>query len=197
MISNSGANIIAIEPVESMRKRFSEILPKIQIEAGSAEQIPLPSNLTDAVVVAQAFHWLDAEKALGEIFRILKPNGKLGLIRNARDESLDWVSKLTEIIDPHEKGAPRYKYGAWKNAFEITKLFSPRIERHFRHIQKGPPEMIINRIASISFISALNPSTKAKVLDEVRELLATHPQTKNTHDIELPYRTDVFVFSKN
>ncbi len=196
LIVSSGAEILAIEPVEGMRKKFSELLPQIKIIEGSAEKIPRPDHSVDAVVVAQAFHWFDGEKALPELYRVLKTAGKLGLIWNARDESVDWVSKLTDIIDPHEKGAPRYKYGVWKKAFKKTSLFSSLSEKNFKYVQKGSPDMIVDRVASISFISALPPKTKAKVLNEVRELLANHAMTKNRREIELPYRTDVFVCTR-
>jgi ubiquinone/menaquinone biosynthesis C-methylase UbiE len=196
LIVDSGADIIAIEPVEGMRKTFSEVLPQVLIKQGTAEDIPLADHSVDGLVVAQAFHWFDGEKALAEIFRILKPGSKLGLIWNARDESLDWVSKLTDIIDPHENGAPRYRTGAWRKAFEVTKMFSPLITKHFGYVQKGAPQIIVDRVASISFISALDSVTKARVLEEVRELLEAHPQTKGLKEIELPYRTDVFMCSR-
>ena len=196
LIAQTGANVIAVEPVEGMRKKFSELLPLIPISSGTAESIPLEASSIDTVVVAQAFHWFNGEKALSEIFRVLKPNGKLGLIWNARDESIDWVSKLTDIIDPHEKGAPRYKYGIWKKAFLTTTLFSPLSEKQFRYVQKGPPEMIVNRVASISFISALDAPAKSLTLSKVNTLLETHPQTSGNKEVELPYRTDVFITSK-
>jgi len=196
LIANFGADVIAVEPVAGMRKKFSDVLPKIAIQAGTAENIPLQDCSVDAVVVAQAFHWFNGEKSLPEIFRVLKPGGRLGLIWNARDESIDWVSRLTDIIDPHEKGAPRYKYGVWKKSFESTPLFSPLTEKHFRYVQKGDHNMVVDRVASISFISALEPALNARVLGQVNDLLTTHPETRNRQEIELPYRTDVFVCSK-
>lgn len=124
LINKSGAKIFAIEPVEGMRKKFSTILLDIEILNGTVEQIPLNDNNLNAVVVAQAFHWFNGEKALQEIYRVLKPHGKIGLIWNARDEQTDWVAKLTEIIDPYERGAPRYKSSEWKTAFNSTKYFT-------------------------------------------------------------------------
>lgn len=189
----TSAEVIAVEPVEGMRQKLSELYPGVSVLSGTAEEIPLPDNSIDGVIVAQAFHWFNGEKALPEIHRILKSGGKLGLIWNARDESVDWVSKLTDIIDPHEKGAPRYKSGAWKKAFEKTPLFSPLRLQSFRHLQKGPPEMLEDRITSISFISALDSSSKKKVVEQVRHLLSTHPALRGQSTMELPYRTDVFL----
>lgn len=60
---------------------YKESLPKvekrkiIQVE-GVAENIPLKENFCDIVLSNQVLeHVLDAEKSIGEAFRILKPNG--------------------------------------------------------------------------------------------------------------------------
>ncbi len=65
---------------------------------GTAEQIPLPDNSVDAVLVAQAWHWFDPERAVAEVARVLRPGGRLGLVWNARDERLGWVKDLGRII---------------------------------------------------------------------------------------------------
>jgi ubiquinone/menaquinone biosynthesis C-methylase UbiE len=192
LLSPMGLNLIAIEPVAGMIHKFREMHPALAIVQGSAEQIPLPDQSLDAVIAAQAFHWFQGEPALCEIHRVLKRDGTLGMIWNARDESIDWVARLTEIIDPHEGGAPRYKSMLWRDAFTKTNLFGRLEVKHFRYIQSGPPEMIRDRVASISFISALPANAKSEVLNQVTELLAKHPSTKGKSKIDLPYQTDVY-----
>lgn len=189
-------NIIAIEPVDGMRKKFQTLFPEVQIMFGTAEEIPLESCSVDFVLCAQAFHWFNAPVAIQEIYRILKPNGGLGLLWNVRDESFDWVRRLTEIIDPYEDGAPRYKKMYWKQAFDETNYFSKLNHQSFSYIQDGSIETIVDRIASISFISTLPDKTRQQILSDVRELIATHPQTKNTNIINLPYKTDVYCSQK-
>ncbi len=194
-LQKCNAEIIAIEPVEGMRKKFSSILPEIKIINGTAEKIPLENNTLDAVVVAQAFHWFDGEQALNEIHRVLKPNGKIGLIWNARDENIPWVAELTEIIDPYERGAPRYKSGNWKKAFAKTNLFSNLNYSKFGYIQRGDVNTIIDRIGSISFIASLANDERNLVLQRVQKL-AEKSMIYDNDAIELPYRTDVFICTK-
>lgn len=195
VLKKTAAKIIAIEPVEGMRRKFSALLPEIEIINGTAERIPLGSESLDAVFVAQAFHWFDGTAALNEIHRILKPGGKIGLIWNARDENTPWVLDLTKMIDPYERGAPRYKSGNWLRAFEKTSLFSKLSYNHFQYVQKGDVDMMVDRVGSISFIASLNDEEKKPLLEKVRKLVEPHIHPE-TAMIELPYRTDVFICSK-
>ena len=52
--------------------------------------------------VAQAWHWVDPARAVPEVARVLSPGGRLGLIWNLRDERVDWVRRLGEIIGSPE-----------------------------------------------------------------------------------------------
>ncbi|MBE9126100.1 MULTISPECIES: class I SAM-dependent methyltransferase [unclassified Coleofasciculus] len=94
LLTCAGAKLIAVEPVEGMRRQFSSLLPGIEIMFGTAESIPLASASVDVVLVAQAFHWFQGKSSLQEIHRVLKPGGWLGLIWNVRDESVEWVISL-------------------------------------------------------------------------------------------------------
>lgn len=188
----SGAHVIAVEPVEGMRKKFQSLYPNTKLLSGSAENILLEDQSVDVAVAAQAFHWFNGQSALKEIHRVLKPKGKLGLIWNARDEAKDWVAEMTRIIDPYEAGAPRYKSMIWKESFDGTNLFTKLQVQQFPYAQLGTVETIVDRVGSISFISALSEELNSKVLNQIRELVATHPDTKDFADVLLPYRTDVY-----
>jgi SAM-dependent methyltransferase len=94
-----GHDVHATEPDEAMLEVLRRNLPDVRSSLGSAERIPAPDLSYDVVVVGQAFHWFDAEKALHEISRVLNPGGTLALAWNQRDESIPWVRKLGRIID--------------------------------------------------------------------------------------------------
>ena len=191
-LAPTGASIVAVEPVADMRAKLAEILPDVEAIEGSAERIPLPDRSVDAVVVGQAFHWFDGARALSEIHRVLKPSGALGLIWQARDPSRPWVARLDEIIDRHAGAEPRFKSGAWRAAFGATTLFEPLQEAVFEHVHRGDQETIVDRVASISYIAAMDDARRRAVIDEVRDLLATDPEVAATALIELPYRSYLY-----
>ncbi len=189
----TGAAIVAVEPIAEMRARLELELPGVDVLDGTAEAIPLPDSAVDAVAVGQAFHWFANERALAEIHRVLRPGGRLGLVWNARDESVDWVARLSDVIEPHRGDVPRYVSRRWERAFATTTLFGPLEERQFRFAHELDAETLVARVASISFVAALPPAERDRVLREVRELAATHPELRAKETFPLPYRTAVFV----
>jgi SAM-dependent methyltransferase len=141
------------------------------------------------VVCAQSFHWFATSAALAEMRRVLKPGGMLGLIWNVRDQSVDWVAQLTTLIAPYEGDAPRYDHGEWRKVFP-AEGFSPLQERRFAHGHTGPAErVIVDRTASISFIAALEPAERARLLDRVRALIAGTPSLAGCDEVTFPYVT--------
>ncbi len=65
-----------------------------------AEDLPLPDDSVDLVVCADSFHWLDAERALAEFHRVLRPAGRLCLSGLApRWEPTPWA-ETGKIISP-------------------------------------------------------------------------------------------------
>ena len=39
--------------------------------SGAIEEIPLPDDSVDSVLVAQAWHWVDPERAIPEVARVI------------------------------------------------------------------------------------------------------------------------------
>jgi MOSC domain-containing protein YiiM len=189
---DTGAEIVAVEPVAEMRARLVAAVPGAEALEGTAERIPLPNHSVDAVVVAQAFHWFDGVRAISEIRRVLQPTGALGVIWQSRDAARPWIERLNEIIDGAAAGQPRYRGDAWRAAFDISALFDPLETARFAHIQRGDVATMVDRVASISYVAAMPADRRAIVLDAVRELLATDPDTAGAEVIELPYRADIF-----
>jgi SAM-dependent methyltransferase len=191
-LAATGARVTAVEPVASMRDRLIQRLPAVEAIDGTAEKIPLADGSGNAVFAAQAFHWFDGKRTLAEVYRVLKPGGGLGLIWNVRDESRPWVRKLTEILDQHETGTPRYRSLEWMRAFQDGSPLTPLETREFSHVQRLRPDELFDRVASISFIAAMPEPQRLGILDQIRALLQSDPELCGKEQFEMSYQTHAY-----
>ena len=189
----TGATLIAVEPIPEMRAKLAAAVPQAEIRDGTAEAIPADNHSIDAVVVGQAFHWFDGIRTISELRRILKPDGALALIWQSRDPSVPWVARLNEIIDRADDGHPRFRTDQWRIAFDLTALFDPLEKVEIPYAQRTTPALLVDRVASISYVAAMPDDQRQVVLDDVRALLDTDPATAGLEVIELPHRVHVFV----
>lgn len=189
----TGATVVAVEPVAAMREQLRALLPDVEVHDGTAEALPLGDRSADAITVAQAFHWFDADRAFDEFARVLQLGGRVGLIWNARDRSSDWVNEVWSIMDRVEKRAPWRDHEHWRDsALGARSAFGPLHAETFRHEQSISPEGVVDRIASVSHVAVLPPAERERVLDEVRGVLTHHPDTRSRSDLRIPYRVDAY-----
>lgn len=197
LLQPAGADLIAAEPVAGMRDTFRASVPGIPIMATTAEQLAFRDASIDGVTVAQAFHWFDHDRAIAELARVLRPGGRVGLVWNARDRSVDWVDQVWGIMDRVEKRAPWRNHDEWSDsAYSDLPGFGPLHTAQFRHEQEITPEAMVQRVASVSHVAVLPEAERAAVLDEVRQVLATHPDARGRAELAVPYRVDCFWFEQ-
>jgi len=189
----SGASIIAVEPVEGMRRVFAERVPGVPVVDGTAEAMPLVDGSADAVVASQAFHWFDPVAAPREIHRVLTSGGALGLVWHVRDESVPWVAELTDLMEPYRGETPSYRTGKWRGGLDATDQFTPLERMEFRYEQPMTLDGLIDRVLSVSFMAALPANERRAAEERVGRLAATDPALAGRETFSLPYRTDVFV----
>ena len=190
-----GADLVAAEPVAGMQAILHAASPGLPVLGCTAEQLPFAAESLDAITVAQAFHWFDAAAALAEAARVLRPEGRLGLVWNARDRSRPHVDALWSIMDRVEKRAPWRRHEEWRDSaltFDETSAFEPLHEATFHHEQVMSVEQVVDRFRSVSHVAVLGPEEQAAVLDDVRATLATHPDTAGRTEIPIPYRVDAY-----
>jgi SAM-dependent methyltransferase len=178
-----GLGVVAVDPIPEMLELLSNSLPDTPALLGTAEDIPLPDNSVDAVLVAQAWHWFDVELAVKEVARVLRPGGRLGLVWNAQDERLGWVKDLGRII------GHRDAQEVFDNGVPLPEPFA-NVERHtVEWTNYLTPQALIDLVASRSYCITSPEKVRTHTLDRVRELLATHPALANTSGLALPYVT--------
>lgn len=176
-----GLDVVAVDPIPEMLDLLRTSLPDTPALLGTAEEIPLPDDSVDAVLVAQAWHWFDETRAVKEIARVLRPGGSLGLVWNNRDERLGWVKDLGGIIG-HE-GDP------WIQSVDLPAPFTGVERHHVEWTSYLTPQALIDLVASRSYCITSPERVRARTLDRVRELLTTHPALANSSGLALPYVT--------
>ena len=191
-LQDTGAGIVAVEPVAAMRSVFVSLLPGVPVVGAAAEALPLVDGRFHAVVAGQAFHWFHPDLSLREMHRVLRPRGRLGLIWNVRDESVAWVAALSRLLDAYVGDVPSQRTADWKTAFVGSPWFGPLQRATYRTDQHTDPEGVVDRVASISYVAALPEAERLKVAEAVRVLLAGHPDTRGRAEVTISHRTDVY-----
>lgn len=185
LLTPTGARVLAVEPLRTMIDVLRTTTPHAEPVVASAERLPLVDGAVNAITVAQAFHWFDADRAWAEFRRVLVPGGGVGLIWNARDRSVEWVDAVWRVMDEVERTAP------WRN-HEHPELsaglgFSPFVEATFEHQVRVTTEAMIDRIASVSHVAALPEIERRTVLERI---VAALPDER---EMVVPYRVDAYV----
>jgi SAM-dependent methyltransferase len=177
-----GLEMIAVEPDPGMRTRFDAVTSGVTALAGSAEEIPLPDGSVDAVVVGQAYHWFDRERAHPEIARVLRPGGAFAPIWNSRSSKEDWSKRLDEIMNGG-------RTPPWSTAKvpDFGPLFTPIEERSFTHSVWQTRQGLCDLVASRSHYLVAPPEQQAEMLAQTRELVEHLPE----EGFEFPYTTFV------
>jgi ubiquinone/menaquinone biosynthesis C-methylase UbiE len=187
--------VIGIEPNADMRaKAENENMPsewtRPTYQEGRAEATGLPAKSTDAVVVAQAFHWFEAEAALLEFHRILKPQGWVALIWNERDERDPCTAAYGSVIRSGPGASIlEAKRGQAGYALLSSFLFEQTQRVVFTHKQELDAEGLIGRAFSASYA----PREPVLVKDFEERLQACFAQYQRGGNVALHYETAVFV----
>jgi SAM-dependent methyltransferase len=177
-LAELAGEVIAVEPVDGMRRVLEQRLPHVRALAGTAEAIPLGDASVDAVFVAEAFHWFDLPRATAEIARVLRPGGGLVLMWNAAaDDGEPWFDDLVKVIREHaleRSGANLRATVPWREAIEADGRFGPLHDEEAPHEQRTDRDGAVAMIASFSAIGGLPDDRRAAALAAVRDVLERH-----------------------
>jgi SAM-dependent methyltransferase len=184
-----GLEVFAVDPAPNMLEQLRAAVPNASISVGTAEDIPLADASVDAVLVGQAWHWVDQDAALPQVARVLRPGGTLGLIWNVRDESVPWVAKLGVVM--HGSEAESFVAGGDIQRGPFGEVESAVFEWS-REIDR---EGLLDLVRSRSYFITATAEEQAAMLSGVDELLDTDPALANADRWVLPYRAHAFRMS--
>ncbi len=178
---DQGHAVFATEPDEDMLAVLRERVPEVSAKAASAEEIPANDRSVDVVVVAQAFHWFDPERALPEIARVLKPGGHLALVWNSRDERIPWVRRMGGLLGRQDLDTSSAEHLVHSDLFGFVE------EASFKHWQEIDRESIIDMARSRSSFAVMDDAARE---DHLAQVLAFYDDFGRGMDgMRVPYVT--------
>ncbi|HOA86090.1 MAG: methyltransferase domain-containing protein [Microbacteriaceae bacterium] len=180
-------DVVAIDPDPLMLEALAASIPGVPTAPGTAERLPLDDASVDAIVLGQAWHWVDPEAGALETARALRPGGVLGLVWNIRDAQVPWVARMTAIM--HRS-----------NAEALLDAGGPRVLAPFGALETASfswsrpmtADALIEMARSRSYLITASAGERARIEAELRALFGTLPALRDGGAIELPYRTHAF-----
>jgi len=185
----AGHEVVAVDPSAPMLAELAARLPQVQVLLGGAEAVPLPDGSVDAVVAGQAAHWFDPVPAAAELRRVLRPGGVVGFVWNTRDERVPWVRALGELLAAESRDHEADQGVVERFAAELSATIATA---DAAVVQRVTPEQVVRGIGTRSYVATMDEARRAEFLGRVRDLLATHPDTRGAQLVDLPHTTRAY-----
>jgi ubiquinone/menaquinone biosynthesis C-methylase UbiE len=181
-----GLEVFAIDPSPNMLDQLRVAIPGAIVSVGTAEDIPLPNASVDAILVGQAWHWVDQDAALPSVARVLRPGGTLGLVWNLRDDRVPWVERLTTVMHPAEGEIFMETGVIERGPFGEIESASFEWSRDFTR------DELLDLVRSRSYVITADATERASILADVNHLLDTDPDVGGQASWSMPYVTRAF-----
>jgi len=185
------AQVVAVEPDVRMRAVLAERSPEVRAVAGTGEAIPLPDHSVDAVFVSSAWHWMDSERAVPEIGRVLRDGGRFGLIWTSRDRDVGWVRDLDLLPgdDTTEADAPdRFRRRHENVVLPDPQIFHNVARETFAFVRTMTIDDVVAMLGTYSRVIIASPDDRAQRLDNARALLTERFPGADAIDVPMQSR---------
>jgi SAM-dependent methyltransferase len=179
-----GADVVAVEPDVAMITELRRALPEVRALVGTAERIPLGDGSVDAVVVGQAMHWFDADRAFPEIARVLAPGGVAAGLWNYEDDRVPWVAGFRDV----SRGQVARSQQAGRRQMVSSPEFPEVEHREFTHVQRRTAESLAANLQTHSHVLVMADGERRELVDHVLNFLRSTPETADG-EFDLPLVT--------
>jgi ubiquinone/menaquinone biosynthesis C-methylase UbiE len=170
-----GFEVVALEPAEAMLEvlRRSAQARGVSLVTlhGMAEALPFQAARFDLVLIADALHFIDHERAAPELRRVLAPRGVLALVTSTF-AATPYMTELRALLDETAPRRPRDVAAAMRQLASLAKVQLTDVA-HFSDETPVDFETVERLLRSVSFIGpALNPERFATFRARLRALPA-------------------------
>ena len=180
------ADVVAVEPHAAMLAELRRALPAVRALEGTAESIPLDDGSVDAILVGQAMHWFDTERASAEMARVLAPGGVAAGLWNCEDDRVPWVGGFRDV----SRGSVSFSQWADVPRMVPSPGFPELETRNFEHAQRRTAESLAANLETHSHVLVMPEDERRELIDHVLNFLRSTPETADG-EFDLPLVTIV------
>jgi ubiquinone/menaquinone biosynthesis C-methylase UbiE len=153
-LARCGFRVTAVEPAIDMLGRLQQLvvdacLP-VTLHHAQAEELPLADSSFELIVLADALHFIDSERAAREMARVLAPKGQLAVLSWELSDT-PFNQALRRIMQEAAPRRPRDVKQAIVEVFAVAGKKLP-LARHFHDAFDVSHDELETLLRSISFI---------------------------------------------
>lgn len=194
-LAEHGLLVTAVEPNEAMLDEaiaHEEFRSKITFIRATGEVTTLPDKHFDALVCAQAFHWLNPERALAEFSRVLKPGGWVVLMWNERDESDPFTREYGDLLRTlPDTSNVEVQRGSAGQALLVSDLFKEKSKHCFSNQQTLDLDLFFGRAFSASYAPDPDSPEAYAFERKLRQVFDKYADAKGT--VKMMYTCSIYV----
>jgi SAM-dependent methyltransferase len=159
----------------------------VAVDVGAGTGL-FPDASADAVFVSSAWHWMEEERAVPEIGRVLRDGGRFGLIWTSRDREVDWVRNLDRL--PGQDASEAEAADRMRRRLDVV-LPEPRIfdniaREKFRFVRTMTVADVVAMVGTYSRVIVASPDDRSRRLAQARA--AVEARFPGADTIEVPMR---------
>jgi SAM-dependent methyltransferase len=192
----NGNLVFGVEPNAEMRHAAERLLvdyPLFRSVDGRAEVCNLGSGDVDWVVVGQAFHWFDADKARVEFGRILRPAGPRSvlLIWNNRRTDSPFLADYDSFVQEFSTNYRAVRHETAESDGRLDRFFEAgHVRATFTNLQVLDFDGLLGRTSSASYMPNHSDLRYPQMAKRLRTIFDQHA---NDGRVALEYETRAYV----
>jgi SAM-dependent methyltransferase len=199
-------HVTAVEPDDRMRAVLSARVSEaglgeragagtgVEVVPGQAEALPCPDASVDVVLAASAWHWVDEARAVPEVARVLRPDGRLALVWSGPDRSVEWMRNLwaggVELTADEAAETDRRRRG--RHIVNVDSgadsPFLPHEAALFRWQRPMSKEDLVALATTYSSVITMDVEARQAHLDAMARYMESIPELAELHVVQVPMR---------
>ncbi len=199
LVLDRADHVSAIEPDDRMRAVLAEELPNVEALKGSGERMPLSDHCADAVLASSSWHWMDVERTLLEVRRVLKPRGFLGALWSGPNPEGTFVTQARELIVQNVSADEEMSSFLSDSNRPTSKLeippgvgFAQPERQTFTWLMALTADELVGLLATFAWVINLGDEERQSLFVQARHLLREFLGVEGEVTVDVDFRCDAW-----